>query len=171
VGGDVNLYAYVSNLPIQARDPLGLFRVSIDHGPACDWLGGRKDRCGDEVRDSLVTLEAGAPGATDDDLRGRRDLAWARSVGNGLERGAQRILERAAAGAKPGSPIDVQGRRAENVWHMLRNGRPFETVPDKTGSGFGHRFYREDGTAVNLRWNAEGQLRIEIGNQKFIFQK
>jgi RHS repeat-associated protein len=48
-GGDVNLYAYVGNAPTQATDPFGLFRVSIDGGPECDSVAGRKDSCGERL--------------------------------------------------------------------------------------------------------------------------
>ncbi|PKN52000.1 MAG: hypothetical protein CVU55_09670 [Deltaproteobacteria bacterium HGW-Deltaproteobacteria-13] len=41
-GGDVNLYAYVGNNPIDQKDPSGLWAYSGNYcGP--DWTGGKKE--------------------------------------------------------------------------------------------------------------------------------
>ncbi|MGH7392720.1 MAG: RHS repeat-associated core domain-containing protein, partial [Candidatus Rokuibacteriota bacterium] len=44
-GGDVNLYAYVRNSPVQRVDPLGLFIVEYTYPDSECELDGRKDEC------------------------------------------------------------------------------------------------------------------------------
>jgi len=183
-GGDWNLYAYVRNNPVRYRDPMGLYILEYTHpDPECIQLGGRKDECGPGPGDPAPPMYACwiCPSPSEiilvgdnRDLRGRQDQAWARSVGNGLERGAQRILDGAQAGARRGRTPELSGgpQRAENLWNALRNGRPFDPHRDTTGGGYGVKFQREDGTVVTLRFKPDdGSARINIGSQEYAFPR